>query len=182
MGAANWVSGSEGETVDGSRWSVIRKLREWGDEREKHRTVTQILPALYESAVRNTKFLQGRVKQLEHELAIVHELQGPPGLTPAEIERLALLAEECGEVAQAVGKVLRHGWESRPPRGGQANRTALAREIGDLRAVVGVMLDADDLQLSDLQHWQWSKRSVLPLWTHHQDFSRRRGGGDGTAA
>jgi hypothetical protein len=39
------------------------------------------------------------------------------GLTPAEAERLALLAEECGEVIQAIGKVLRHGYESRHPYG-----------------------------------------------------------------
>ena len=31
------------------------------------------------------------------------------GLTPAEAERLALLMEECGEVVQIIGKVLRHG-------------------------------------------------------------------------
>ena len=31
-------------------------------------------------------------------------------LTPAETERLAILAEECGEVIQAVGKILRHGY------------------------------------------------------------------------
>lgn len=30
-------------------------------------------------------------------------------LTPGEAERLAMLAEECGEVIQAVGKILRHG-------------------------------------------------------------------------
>ena len=28
-------------------------------------------------------------------------------LTPAEEERLALLSEECGEVIQAIGKVLK---------------------------------------------------------------------------
>lgn len=32
------------------------------------------------------------------------------GLSPAEVERLALLAEECGEVIQTVGKILRHGY------------------------------------------------------------------------
>jgi hypothetical protein len=33
-------------------------------------------------------------------------------LTDAEAERLALLAEECGEVVQVIGKILRHGYES----------------------------------------------------------------------
>ncbi len=40
-----------------------------------------------------------------------------PGLSPGEIERLAILAEECGEVAQAVGKVLRFGWKASRPTG-----------------------------------------------------------------
>ena len=30
-------------------------------------------------------------------------------LTPGEAERLAILAEECGEVIQIIGKILRHG-------------------------------------------------------------------------
>lgn len=53
-------------------------------------------------------------------------------LTPAEAERLALLAEECGEVIQAIGKVLRHGFESTHPDGGPTNRESLERECGDV--------------------------------------------------
>ena len=94
-----------------------------------------------------------------------------PGLTAAEIERLAVLAEECGEVVQAVCKVLRHGWKSSSPYGGKTNRAALEREIGDLRAIVGLMLDSRDLRLGDLQHWQRSKRAEFGRWTHHQACS-----------
>lgn len=93
---------------------------------------------------------------------------GPPGLTAAEIERLAILAEECGEVAQAVGKVLRHGWESQSPYGSRPNRVALEREIGNVRAVVNLMLDAGDVRLSELQAWQRRKRDGLEKWTHYQ--------------
>lgn len=60
-------------------------------------------------------------------------------LTAAEAERLAMLAEECGEVVQAIGKVLRHGYESTHPDGGPTNREALRRELVDLRAVVYMM-------------------------------------------
>ena len=31
-------------------------------------------------------------------------------LSPAEVERLAILAEEMGEAIQVIGKVLRHGY------------------------------------------------------------------------
>ena len=37
------------------------------------------------------------------------------GLNDAEAERLAILLEEFGEAQQAVGKILRHGYESYDP-------------------------------------------------------------------
>lgn len=40
------------------------------------------------------------------------------GLSPAEAERLAILAEECSEVVQKVCKTLRNGYESTHPDGG----------------------------------------------------------------
>lgn len=49
-------------------------------------------------------------------------------LTPAEAERLALLAEECGEAIQAIGKILRHGYESNHPEFTETNRTQLPDE------------------------------------------------------
>ena len=52
------------------------------------------------------------------------------GLTEAEAELLAILSEECGEVVQMVGKVLRHGLESDYKAKGK-NRDLLQQEIGD---------------------------------------------------
>lgn len=97
-----------------------------------------------------------------------------PKLTAAEVERLAMLAEACGDVAKAIGKVLRHGWESQSPYGSKTNRVALEREIGDLRAVVGMMLDVRDLRLGDVRHWQRRKRENAAKWTHHQADSMPR--------
>ncbi len=53
-------------------------------------------------------------------------------LSPSEAERLAMLAEGCGEVVQAIGKILRHGYESTHPDGGPTNRATLERECGDV--------------------------------------------------
>jgi len=36
-------------------------------------------------------------------------------LSPAQTEALAVLAEECAEVIQVVGKILRHGLSSKHP-------------------------------------------------------------------
>lgn len=61
------------------------------------------------------------------------------GLSPAEAERLAMLAEEAGEVVQAVTKILRHGYEATHPDGGPTNRETLKRELADLAAVQRMM-------------------------------------------
>lgn len=57
-------------------------------------------------------------------------------LTNKEIEALALLAEECGEVIQIIGKIFRHGldsnWLDNP-----TNRELLETEIGDVLLAVG---------------------------------------------
>lgn len=55
-------------------------------------------------------------------------------LSDSQIEALSLLAEECGEVVLAVGKVLRHGFESVNPYDpdGPNNREQLEKELGDV--------------------------------------------------
>ena len=92
-------------------------------------------------------------------------------LTPAQAERLAMLAEECGEVIQAVGKILRHGFESRHPNGGETNKDALLRELGDLSCLSTVVL-ALDLGGTPipLDHPTLAKAWAVKLrYTHHQE-------------
>lgn len=36
-------------------------------------------------------------------------------LRESELERLAILAEECGEVIQVINKIIRHGYDSCDP-------------------------------------------------------------------
>lgn len=56
------------------------------------------------------------------------------GLPPDQAEALALLAEECGELVQVIGKILRHGFDSRHPDTGRPNYELFAREVGDVMA------------------------------------------------
>lgn len=56
------------------------------------------------------------------------------GLSPEHAESLALLAEECAEVIQAIGKIQRHGLWSEHPESGIPNYNTLQREIGDVLA------------------------------------------------
>jgi len=89
------------------------------------------------------------------------------GLTPAEAERLAMLAEECGEVIHIIGKVLRHGYDSRHPDGGPTNREALSREILDLVYTQDALFNADDLP----KHSHEQRMEVIDRkarYAHHQ--------------
>jgi len=94
-------------------------------------------------------------------------------LTPAEAERLACLAEECGEVIQVIGKILRHGFDDWSPldETKTTNRENLERELGDLSAVCQRMTDADDIQRVGVHMALAAKMAKLPKWTHHQPDS-----------
>lgn len=59
-------------------------------------------------------------------------------LSPPAAEALALLTEECAEVVQAVGKILRHGVWSEHPESGIPNYSTLQREVGDLLAALRI--------------------------------------------
>ncbi len=91
-------------------------------------------------------------------------------LTPAQAERLAIVAEECGEVVQAIGKILRHGYESWHPADpdGPNNRERLERELGDLRAVVQMMSDAGDVGALAIQQYAIGKAHRMRPYLHHQ--------------
>ena len=93
-------------------------------------------------------------------------------MTEAERERLAMLAEEAGEIVQIVGKILRHGYESYHPDDPKKkqNRWILEDEINDLAAVVYGMKKAEDLSVMTMDEHRhvsiWEKKLK---WTHHQD-------------
>lgn len=93
-------------------------------------------------------------------------------LTPAQAERLAILAEEAGEIVQAVGKILRHGYASYHPNDDRVdNRDMLSREIGDITAVIHDMVVQEDLRLSVINHQRDTKLERLragTLYLHHQ--------------
>lgn len=90
-------------------------------------------------------------------------------LSEAEAERLAMLAEECAEVIQIVGKILRHGYESfHPNNPSVTNRELLDDELGDVRAIAKRMIAEGDIEgdfdLSD-SNAVWKRKLS---YTHHQ--------------
>ena len=88
-------------------------------------------------------------------------------LTPGELERISILAEECAEVIQVIGKVLRHGYESKHPDGGPTNRELLEEEIGHVFAAVD-FLEEDDLDYDKIQDYRNRKHKTIAPYLHHQ--------------
>lgn len=97
-------------------------------------------------------------------------------LTPTEAERLALLAEELGEAIQAVGKVLRHGYENSHPDSEVTNRQHLERELGDAYHAVVLMCSAGDLSVESIASRADEKAKTAVRHLHHQ--TKRRQAGD----
>ena len=94
-------------------------------------------------------------------------------LTPAEAERLALLAEELGECTQAIGEILRHGYESRHPNGGPTNRESLEREVADVRVAVALLISSRDLNINSVGAQEIIKRTSVGQYLHHQLQKRK---------
>lgn len=90
-------------------------------------------------------------------------------LTPAEAERLALLAEECSEVIQIVGKILRHGLSSWHPDDEmqKANRALLETELGHVRAAAELMQKAGTISGEHIELECASKLSRVGRYLHH---------------
>lgn len=91
-------------------------------------------------------------------------------LNPAEAERLALLAEECAEVIQIVGKILRHGYESHNPfsHDKKTNRLLLMEEIGHILVATDMMRDAEDISIDTVVDAKNEKKIGVVRYLHHQ--------------
>lgn len=122
---------------------------------------------------RLNEFVREEVKGYSIQAA---KMSAPPQpfnkLTPAEAERLAVLAEEAGEVVQVVMKILRHGYESSNPDrpGDGTNRDQLCVEYGHLMAAADLMVDSKDFGTSDLiARARYEKPKQRAKYLHHQE-------------
>lgn len=89
-------------------------------------------------------------------------------LTPAEAERLAIFAEECGEVIQIVGKILRHGYESHHPDSVRTNRELLAEEMGHIECIMDRMIYAGGIACTAITAANCNKIATAKRYFHHQ--------------
>jgi NTP pyrophosphatase (non-canonical NTP hydrolase) len=97
-------------------------------------------------------------------------------LSDAELERLAILSEEMGEAQQAIGKIIRHGYESFDPTKSEemfietegTNRRWLEKELGDVRWAIGLLCAAGDVEHGNILKRRDQKGDRAQPYLHHQ--------------
>lgn len=96
-------------------------------------------------------------------------VQNPPYLTAAQIELLAILSEELGEAQGAIGKILRHGYNSANPDDdrGITNRESLQVEIGEVMCALDLLCVSGDLDINAMTKRSMIKRLSIGQWMHH---------------
>lgn len=80
-----------------------------------------------------------------------------------DLEALAILQEECAEVIQAVSKIQRFGIDS--SWNGRTNRQALQSEVGDVLAMIGLLLKAGVLNEDRVLEAKDCKMTKLKQWS-----------------
>lgn len=91
-----------------------------------------------------------------------------PYLSPAEVERLALLLEEMGEAQQIIGKILKHGYEScHPGRPDVSNRQELEIELGHVVAAMFLLKESEDISEDALARHAEEKEGTVGKYLHH---------------
>lgn len=83
-------------------------------------------------------------------------------------ETLLILQEECAEVTQAVSKIFRFGFDEVWPVDdwGKNNRQKLEDEIGDLLAMVDILVENGVISDGNLNQARIKKKEKLKTWSN----------------
>jgi NTP pyrophosphatase (non-canonical NTP hydrolase) len=82
-----------------------------------------------------------------------------------EQEVMAILAEECAEVIQAISKCNRFGMDNFKPGKPKTNRQHLEEEVGDLVAMVDIMMDLGIISVAAVDFAAVAKVEKLKQWS-----------------
>jgi NTP pyrophosphatase (non-canonical NTP hydrolase) len=78
-------------------------------------------------------------------------------------EAMLILQEECAEVAQAISKVFRFGIDT--VHNMNSNRQRLEEEIGDLLAMVDILIESSIISDSNVNEARKNKKNKLRKWS-----------------
>ena len=83
-----------------------------------------------------------------------------------EKEVLDILQEECAEVIQAVSKINRFGADNVKPGKPKTNREHLEEELGDMLAMIDIMLELNLVDIDNLEIAKQAKIEKLKQWSN----------------
>lgn len=79
-------------------------------------------------------------------------------------EALIILQEECAEVIQAASKIYRFGIDNEH-KSGATQRANLEMEIGDMLALVDILVDNGVVDLNNINKANAAKKEKLKQWS-----------------
>ena len=81
-------------------------------------------------------------------------------------EALVILQEECAEVTQAISKIFRFGMDAKHPNEDRNNRQRLEEELGDLVCMVGLLINQNIVNESNVEKAAEMKLKKLKTWSN----------------
>jgi NTP pyrophosphatase (non-canonical NTP hydrolase) len=81
-------------------------------------------------------------------------------------EVMDILQEECAEVIQAVSKISRFGIDNYKPGKPKTNREHLEEELGDMLAMIDIMMELRVISLDNLEIAKKAKIEKLKKWSN----------------
>lgn len=83
-----------------------------------------------------------------------------------EHEIMSILQEESAEIIQAVSKIFRFGYNSKHPDKDQTNREHLAEEIGDILAMIELLIKNEIVDWQAVESAKNKKYKKLQQWSN----------------
>ena len=87
-------------------------------------------------------------------------------MDPKIKEVMDITQEECAEVIQAISKISRFGIDNFKPGKPKTNREHLEEELGDMLAMVDIMLEQGVVSLDNLNIAKAAKIEKLKKWSN----------------
>jgi hypothetical protein len=81
-----------------------------------------------------------------------------------ENKNLIILMEECAEVIHVCSKIIRFGIDDTNPVLGITNRKHLEVELGDVQAIIGILIEQKTVNANQLAINQFKKLKKLEKW------------------
>ncbi len=91
-------------------------------------------------------------------------------MNSSDKEVMDILQEECAEVIQAVSKISRFGIDNLKPGKPKTNREHLEEELGDMLAMIDIMLANSVVSRDNLETAKRAKIEKLKKWSNIQNL------------